>query len=164
MTINLFMGLAWQQDHKMSSKYDILNLRCPLFCNWREKETLCSSAIGPTTQLRTEYSCAHGAQMNFGYLTPYLTFKPPTHTKIKRSNIPGYAILERFDTCFFQTERCLPLRLPHPHPGLGVPLLLPHPLLQVGSGVACPLLPHLLPWGCQLLHSTRYPTSLKLYY
>jgi hypothetical protein len=22
------MGLAWQQDHKMSSKYDILNRRC----------------------------------------------------------------------------------------------------------------------------------------
>jgi hypothetical protein len=102
--------------------------------------------------------------MNFGYLTPYLTFKPPTHTKIKRSNIPGYAILERFDTCFFQTERCLPLRLPHPHPGPGVPLLLPHPLLQQGSGVALlPLLLHLLPWECQLLHSTRYLTSLKLY-
>ncbi len=54
-----------QRDKIGKKLYLLWNRQEPLYC-------CCGVSVN-------EYSCAHGAQINFGDLTPYLTFEYNTH-------------------------------------------------------------------------------------
>jgi hypothetical protein len=42
--------------------------------------------------MNNEYSCAHGAQINFEDLTPYLTYAPNTLLQPRQQIAPAFAL------------------------------------------------------------------------